>query len=425
MRANPFNAPPGLREPGRTRPSPERPGSLTARDGSSVETLRIGIIVRSFPLARLTLQPWRYLTELSRAFRDAGHDVRFIVGPIDVDRWDGIPVERHEPVRDFEEAEGLQRLAARYRLDGGVCRLTANLFGSMREGGSPGKGGARLVGVFLRALPRGPDLLHRFLDPSLVPEIGMDLHHAALFLSRQRGAWRRAPRHFRRFVFLWDGDRTTGIAGGLPAESCVTLPVPFDPFYLEREIRGASPVLDEIPRATRRIVFAGPPEASRGVRDVFRLPTALARGEPTQVLVLLRDPENATVRVTTKSTGPHTVVVVRGMLSRTDQRAIYHTSQAAVFPYRWVRTGFPLVIPEAVAAGLPVVTTRVHPFRNLEGRSGLVFAERGDVRGLATALDRILSGDFTKEIAAANADWIRRTPDWSAVAQQYVDGMRS
>ncbi len=394
---------------------------MPSRRVLGLETLRVGIIVRSFPLDRLSLQPWRYLTDLARALRAEGHDARFVIGSGGVDSWQGIPVERHDAVHDFEEADGLQRLAAAHGLDGGICRLTANLFTSMGSGPRNRAGGATLVGVFLRSLHSGPDLVRRFLDPSLVPEMGLDLHHVALFLSRLRRQWRFAPEYFRRVVFLWEGDRALGETGGLPPEACRTLSVPFDPFWLDRSVQGTSALLERLPSSERRVVFAGPPEASRGVHDALRLPRAMSRGEAAQFLFLLREPGQKELRVSTRSVGLHTVLIVRGMVPVGEIRTIDHACQAAVFPYRWVRTGFPLVIPEAVAAGLPVVTTRVHPFRYLEGRSGLVFADRGDVRGLAAALDRVLSGRDRESIRRADQEWVRRTPGWSEVARAYVD----
>src|SRR2546427_555750 len=84
--------------------------------------------------------------------------------------------------------------------------------------------------------------------------------------------------------------------------------------------------------------------------------------------------------------GTHELVAVKGLLSRDEIRWVYRHSDGAVFPYRWVRTALPLVALEAAAAGLPVVTTRVHPLRELEGPSGLVFANPRDPPDLAVAV---------------------------------------
>ena len=111
---------------------------------------------------------------------------------------------------------------------------------------------------------------------------------------------------------------------------------------------------------------------------------------------------------------------MRGLLSRQELRAAYRSSHVAVFPYRFVRTGLPLVALEAVATGLPVVTTRVHPIRELEGRTGLVFTEPRDPPGLARAIQGVFEDATLKGIQERNQEWIRTTPDWTSVARTFV-----
>jgi len=170
----------------------------------------------------------------------------------------------------------------------------------------------------------------------------------------------------------------------------------------------------------RRVVFTGPPEGSRGVDDVLRLAHSLPSDPPTQVVLLLRDRKYSDPTVTRTRIGAHELLVVRGLLSRQELRAAYRVSHVAVFPYRFVRTGLPLVALEAVATGLPVVTTRVHPIRELEGRTGLVFTESRDPPGLARAIQGIFEDATLKGIQERNQEWIRTTPDWTSVARTFV-----
>jgi len=145
---------------------------------------------------------------------------------------------------------------------------------------------------------------------------------------------------------------------------------------------------------------------------------------PTQVVLLLRDPRVPSPTLTRERVGVHERVVVRGLVTRNELRAIYQASDVAVFPYRFVRTGLPLVALEAVAAGLPVVTTRVHPLRELEGRTGLVFANPGDPSDLARAVHSAFDASRRKEILDRNEQWIRSNPDWPAVARSFVSMFR-
>jgi glycosyltransferase involved in cell wall biosynthesis len=223
------------------------------------------------------------------------------------------------------------------------------------------------------------------------------------------------------FGFLWDSDRNRAVAAGLPPSSCAVIRHPFDPFFLERGPPSLGPRLSGILGPVgRRVVFTGPPEGSRGVDDMLRLAHLLPSDSPTQVVLLLRDRRYSDPNLARTRIGAHELLVVRGLLSRQELRAAYQVSHIAVFPYRFVRTGLPLVALEAVATGLPVVTTRVHPIRELEGRTGLVFAEPRNPPGLARAIQEVFEDDTLKEIQRRNQEWIRTTPDWTAVARTFV-----
>lgn len=390
-----------------------------------VETLRIAIITETLPRDRLNLQPWRYLGDLAQSLQLAGHETSIVTGADGMSDWNGVPIVPHPSRNDFRSAAALQGALQRHRFDAGICRMTAELFFSMRRRARSDRSAGKLVGIFLRPLHSGPDLARRFLDPLLAPEIPMDRHHAALYMSRLVGTWSDAPSWIDDFVFLWDSDRGCAITAGLPAASCHVVRHPFDPFFRERGKFVLGPRLSgSLPAGGRRVVFSGPPEESRGVSDVIRLARFLPADPPMQVLLLLRDPTFREPTVTRTRIGVHDVVSIHGLLSREEIRSIYRHSLVAVFPYRFVRTALPLVILEAVAAGLPVVTTRVHPVRELEGISGLVFANPRDPRDLATTVESALAEDRQEEIHRKDDAWIRSTPDWPAIAKAFVTIVR-
>jgi len=390
-----------------------------------VETLRIAIITETLPPSRLNLQPWRYLGDLARSLQLEGHEMSIVTNDDRTADWNGVPAVRHPSRSDFRSAAALRDLLQGHRFDAGVCRLTAGLFFSMRGRARSARSVGRLLGILLRPLHSGRDLATRFLDPRLAPEIPMDVHHAAMYTSRLIGTWPDAPSCVDDFVFLWESDRHCGVSAGLPATSCHVVRHPFDPFFLERRPFGLGPRLSEsLPPIGRRIVFSGPPEETRGVSDVIRLPRFLPSDPPTQVLLLLRDPRFGEPILTRTRIGAHEVVIVHGLLTREEIRAIYGLSHVAVFPYRFVRTALPLVALEAAAAGLPVVTTRVHPIRELEGKSSLVFANPRDLPDLARAVGAALDEGRRDEIQRVNEAWIRSTSDWSAVAKAFVSLIR-
>src|SRR6266568_4630333 len=142
-----------------------------------------------------------------------------------------------------------------------------------------------------RPLHDGADLARRFLDPTLASEIRLDVHHAGLYVSRRLGTWPESMSNFDEFVFLWESDRLCAVSAGLPERICSLVRHPFDPFFRQADSSGLGPRLaDRIEPSTRRVIFAGPPEATRGVQDALRLPSALRSNEPTQLLVFLREP---------------------------------------------------------------------------------------------------------------------------------------
>ena len=386
-----------------------------------METLRIAIITETLPPAELNLQPWRYLGDLARALLAEGHETSVVTSQVGAQKWNEVPVKWHRNPTDYRSAVALRRLLETERFDIGVCRLTAGLFFSTRRVSHEASFRGRLIGIFLRPLHSGVDLARRFLDPTMAAEIPHDRHHAALYVSRLLGTWPRASAFVNDFVFLWESDRDSATTAGLPPSSCAVVRHPFDPFFLQGGPPNLLPPLSGIlGRAGRRVVFTGPPEGSRGVDDMLRLAHFLPRDPPTQVVLLLRDRRFSDPRVERTRVGSHELLVVRGLLSRQELRAAYRVSDVAVFPYRFVRTGLPLVALEAVATGLPVVTTRVHPIRELEGRTGLVFAEPRDPSDLAKRIQEALENDALNRIRRRNEEWIRTTPDWKAVARTFV-----
>src|SRR3990172_9218503 len=196
-----------------------------------METRRLGILSVNLPPDRLRLQPWRYLTDLTRALREIGHDASLVVPAAESTSAIDVPVIRSGRPEDFEESRRVQALLRELKLDGGILRLSAGFLGSTKR--PPPADLRPLVGAFLRPLHEGSTLLRRYLNPLMLFEGSLDLHHAAMFLSRKRG-WGSVASHVRRFTFLWEADRMAGVRAGLPADRCSVVPHPFDPFFLER-----------------------------------------------------------------------------------------------------------------------------------------------------------------------------------------------
>jgi glycosyltransferase involved in cell wall biosynthesis len=88
--------------------------------------------------------------------------------------------------------------------------------------------------------------------------------------------------------------------------------------------------------------------------------------------------------------------------------------------------GFPTVLAEAMDAGLPIVTTRIHGAADhlIAGENAL-FVEPRDVNGLASALIRLLEDrDLRTRMASANRERIRIFEP-NVVAAEYLHVLRS
>jgi len=111
-------------------------------------------------------------------------------------------------------------------------------------------------------------------------------------------------------------------------------------------------------------------------------------------------------------------VVLAGTVPDEDVPAWYAAADVLAFPS--VKEGFGLAVIEAMAAGLPVVTSDLPVFREylVPGRDALL-VDVGDVGALASALQRVLVDDTLRArlVAAGRAVAARHT--WSASARRH------
>jgi glycosyltransferase involved in cell wall biosynthesis len=115
-------------------------------------------------------------------------------------------------------------------------------------------------------------------------------------------------------------------------------------------------------------------------------------------------------------------VRVRGSLGRTAVERRYQA--ASVFALPSVREGYPIVLVEALAHGLPIVACDVPPVREVTGGAA-VLVPPGRVAPLATALARLLADSRSREALARRA--LRRArslPTWAESEARLVRAVR-
>ena len=149
---------------------------------------------------------------------------------------------------------------------------------------------------------------------------------------------------------------------------------------------GSNPV-----RGGKRLLFVGRLAGVKGVPLLLDAVAGLRAKHPDLRLTLIGDgPERAALETQTRSLGLSEIITFAGYQS---QDAVADAlSETDVFVLPSFAEGVPVVLMEAMAAGLPVVSTRIAGIPELvvDGESGILVPP-GDGNALTVALDKLLS----------------------------------
>lgn len=194
-----------------------------------------------------------------------------------------------------------------------------------------------------------------------------------LALHRAIGTW---TEHVDAFVALTPFQRDVVVRGGFPAER-----VHVKPNFHERPPTPV-PFEDRLPR----VLFVGRLAPEKGVGVLLEAWRRWGDAAPP-LEVVGEGPERERLAATVAASGLAGRVSFAGRLSpdRVEERLL--RSRLLVVPSLWYE-GFPLVVREAFAAGVPVVASRLGALAAIveEGRTGVTFAP-----GSAAELHRTLA----------------------------------
>jgi glycosyltransferase-like protein len=151
-----------------------------------------------------------------------------------------------------------------------------------------------------------------------------------------------------------------------------------------------------------------------GILEAFRI---LHAGHPSSRLVIAggaslldHDAYQAAFAAALAASGlPQRAVIATGPLPQALMPALYRAADALVFPS--VKEGFGLVVLEAMASGVPVVTSRIAPFTEYLGDGDAAWCDPHDPASIAAAMAAALepqahAGFRTRGFAvAARHDW--------------------
>ena len=114
---------------------------------------------------------------------------------------------------------------------------------------------------------------------------------------------------------------------------------------------------------------------------------------------------------------PHGAIVRTGPLPQADVPVLYRVADALVFAS--VKEGFGLVVLEAMASGLPVVTSRMAPFTEYLSEEDAAWCDPFDAQSIARAMARAIGAPRRQSLIAKGAVVAARH-NWRAVASAHL-----
>jgi glycosyltransferase-like protein len=114
---------------------------------------------------------------------------------------------------------------------------------------------------------------------------------------------------------------------------------------------------------------------------------------------------------------PVGAVIRTGPLPQALMPALYRAADALVFPS--VKEGFGLVVLEAMASGVPVVTSRIAPFTEYLGDGDVLWCNPADTPSIATAMAAALKQPV-RDAVIARGFAVAARHDWSRVAHAHL-----
>jgi glycosyltransferase-like protein len=112
-------------------------------------------------------------------------------------------------------------------------------------------------------------------------------------------------------------------------------------------------------------------------------------------------------------------VIRTGPLRQRLMPALYRAATTLVFPS--TKEGFGLVVLEAMASGVPVVTSRIAPFTEYLGDDDVLWCDPFDVTSIASAMAQSLDAP-RRAALIANGAQVAARHDWASTAQACLAG---
>jgi glycosyltransferase involved in cell wall biosynthesis len=187
-------------------------------------------------------------------------------------------------------------------------------------------------------------------------------------------------------------------------------------------------VPDEVPASKRSdgptiLLFASRLIAEKGIFETLDAIKMLDTHPACRLVIAGSGPAEADVARRIRDLGIENRVTLAGFLSGDDLARAYREAAIFVLPTYWFE-GFPTAITEAMAAGLPIITTATRGIvDHLEGGENAIFVPPRDARAIADAVAALV-GDHDRcvRMAIANRAKVAAfSPE--AVAEEYREAL--
>jgi glycosyltransferase-like protein len=114
---------------------------------------------------------------------------------------------------------------------------------------------------------------------------------------------------------------------------------------------------------------------------------------------------------------PDGSVIRTGPLPQAVMPALYRAADALVFPS--IKEGFGLVVLEAMACGIPVVTSRIAPFTEYLGGGDVLWCDPHDAGSIAAAMVAALEAPIRRDLIVRGLAMAARH-DWATAARAHL-----
>ena len=368
--------------------------------------MKICLVSSGLEERNLRLQPWRYLIETARTLAGSGHDVHLVSDghprlPKNGDVV-GLPVTRLASVRDrtLRVNVGVARAVNSLLPDVVLWHLGPTSFlhlCTLKYIPTP------VIGVFTSPIYRPRELLRMGVLQLLQGYRLTTVHLLGLLVPGVLVRRIFHPGLIKQLVVECETTRTRLTERGVPSDRIQVVRTGIDPIWFQTTL---SPVERE--RTRREMGFSGedfvvgyfgPPTPLRGLPALVRA-VALAREKNQRIRLLVlsrqRDGElyaeqQAIERLMTRLQANLWAHTVTGLLPQRQLIQALAMCDVIALPFELVPSDVPLSVLEAMALGIPVITTQVACLPELTPEDTGLCALPGDLPALADTIHTLVT----------------------------------